>query len=89
MTGYQQGFGPNEFVQNSFEWRDVVTWTRGSHNLKIGGAYTREHADNDSSRTYNRPTYDFNNVFDFANDNPRQQAQVGIEPAHRRRRARC
>ena len=49
------GFGPNEFVQNSFEWRDVVTWTRGSHSLKIGGAYTREHADNDSSRTYNRP----------------------------------
>ncbi len=87
LTGYQQGFGPNEFVQNSFEWRDVVTWTRGSHNLKIGGAYTREHADNDSSRTYNRPTYDFNNVFDFANDNPRQQAQVRIEPAHRRRRA--
>jgi Carboxypeptidase regulatory-like domain len=80
LTGYQQGFGPNEFVQNSFEWRDVVTWTRGSHNLKIGGAYTREHADNDSSRTYNRPTYDFNNVFDFANDNPRQQAQVGMNP---------
>ena len=80
LTGYQQGFGPNEFVQNSFEWRDVVTWTRGSHNLKVGGAYTREHADNDSSRTYNRPTYDFNNVFDFANDNPRQQAQVGMNP---------
>ena len=80
LTGYQQGFGPNEFVQNSFEWRDVVTWTRGSHNLKVGGAYTREHADNDSSRTYNRPTYDFNNVFDFANDSPRQQAQVGMDP---------
>jgi hypothetical protein len=80
ITGYQQGFGPNEFVQNSFEWRDVVTWTRRSHNLKIGGAYTREHADNDSSRTYNRPTYDFNNVFDFANDTPRLQAQVGMNP---------
>jgi Carboxypeptidase regulatory-like domain/TonB dependent receptor-like, beta-barrel len=80
LTGYQQGFGPNEFVQNSFEWRDVVTWTRGSHSMKIGGAYTREHADNDSSRTYNRPTYDFNNVFDFAADSPRQHAQVGMDP---------
>jgi len=80
LTGYQQGFGPNEFVQNSFEWRDVVTWTRGSHSLKVGGAYTREHADNDSSRTYNRPTYDFNNVFDFAADSPRAQANLGIDP---------
>jgi hypothetical protein len=80
LTGYQQGFGPNEFVENSFEWRDVVTWTRGSHNLKIGGGYTREHADNDSSRTYNRPTYDFNNVFDFAADTPRAHAQVGMDP---------
>jgi len=81
ITGYQQGFGPNEFVQNSFEWRDVVTWTRGSHSLKVGGAYTREHADNDSSRTYNRPTYDFNNVFDFAADAPRAQANLAIEPS--------
>jgi hypothetical protein len=80
LTGYQQGFGPNEFVQNSFEWRDVVTWTRGSHNLKVGGGYTREHADNDSSRTYNRPTYDFNNVFDFAADTPRAHQQVGMDP---------
>jgi hypothetical protein len=80
LTGYQQGFGPNEFVQNSFEWRDVVTWTRGTHSMKVGGAYTREHADNDSSRTYNRPTYDFNNVFDFAADTPRQQGQVGMDP---------
>jgi Carboxypeptidase regulatory-like domain len=80
LTGYQQGFGPNEFVQNSFEWRDVVTWTRGSHGMKIGGAYTREHADNDSSRTYNRPTYDFNNVFDFAADAPRAQANLAIDP---------
>ena len=82
ITGYQgNGFGPNEFVQNSFEWRDVVTWTRGSHSMKVGGAYTREHADNDSSRTYNRPTYDFNNVFDFGADTPRAQANLAIEPS--------
>jgi len=81
LSGYQQGFGPNEFVQNSFEWRDVVTWTRGAHSMKVGGAYTREHADNDSSRTYNRPTYDFNNVFDFAADSPRAQANLAIAPS--------
>jgi Carboxypeptidase regulatory-like domain/TonB dependent receptor len=81
IVSYQpDGFGPNEFVQNSFEWRDVVTWTRGSHSLKVGGAYTREHADNDSSRTQNRPQYDFNNVFDFATDSPLRQRNVGMDP---------
>jgi hypothetical protein len=82
VVSYQPaGFGPNEFVQNSFEWRDVVTWTRGSHSLKVGGAYTREHADNDSSRTYNRPQYQFNSVFDFAADQPFNQTNLAIDPA--------
>ena len=89
LTGYQVGWGPNEFVQNSFDWRDVVTWTRGSHSMKVGAAYTREHADNDSSRTYNRPTYDFNNVFDFADDSPRRQAQIAIDPRTGGARARA
>ena len=81
IVGYQAGFGPNEFVQNSFEWRDVVTWTRGSHSLKMGGAYTREHADNEASRTYNRPTYGFNSVFDFGADAPFSQSNLAIDPA--------
>ncbi len=87
IVGYQAGFGPNEFVQNSFEWRDVVTWTRGSHSLKMGGAYTREHADNEASRTYNRPTYGFNSVFDFGADAPFSQSNLAIDPAHGRRSA--
>lgn len=80
IVGYQQGFGPNEFVQNSFEWRDVVSWTRGSHSMKVGAAYTREHADNEASRTYNRPTYSFNSVFDFAADRPTSQSNLAIDP---------
>jgi hypothetical protein len=81
ITGYQQTFGPNEFVQNNFEWRDVLTWTRGSRTMKIGGAFTREHADNNATRTYNRPSYAFNSVFDFAADNPQSQSNLSIDPA--------
>lgn len=80
IAGYQVGWGPNEFVQNSFEWRDVLTMTRGSHTLKAGGAYTREHADNEASRVFNRPTYGFNSVFDFAADQPFRQDQIAIDP---------
>ena len=25
---YQTTWGPNDFVQNNFEWRDVLSWTR-------------------------------------------------------------
>jgi Carboxypeptidase regulatory-like domain/TonB dependent receptor len=81
IAGYQVGWGPNEFVQNSFEWRDVLTMTRGSHTMKVGGAYTREHADNEASRVFNRPTYGFNSVFDFAADQPFRQDQIAIDPA--------
>jgi hypothetical protein len=80
IEGYQTGWGPNVFVQNSFIWSDVVSWTRGSHSLKFGGAYTREHADNDSARAITRPTFSFNSVFDFAADQPTQQGQIAIDP---------
>jgi len=80
IAGYQVGWGPNEFVQNSFEWRNVLTMTRGSHTMKVGGAYTREHADNEASRVFNRPTYGFNSVFDFAADEPFRQDQIAVDP---------
>jgi hypothetical protein len=81
ITTYQVGWGPNEFVQNSFEWKDVLTMTRGTQTLKIGASYTREHADNEASRVFNRPTYGFNSVFDFAADQPFRQDQIAIDPA--------
>ncbi|HUG52278.1 MAG TPA: carboxypeptidase regulatory-like domain-containing protein [Vicinamibacteria bacterium] len=80
IQGYQVGWGPNIFVQNSFNFSDVVTWTRGAHSMKFGVGYTREHADNDSARAVTRPTFAFDNVFDFANDRPTSQGQIAIDP---------
>ncbi len=80
IEGYQTGWGPNEFVQNNFEWRDVASFTHGSHNLKIGGRVTRERADHESSRVYNRPIYSFNSVFDFADDYPTNEGNIGFNP---------
>ena len=80
IEGYQTGWGPNEFVQNNFEWRDVASFTRGSHNLKVGGRVTRERADHESSRVYNRPIYSFNSVFDFADDYPTNEGNIGFDP---------
>jgi hypothetical protein len=77
---YQVGWGPNIFVQNNFNWSDMVTWTRGAHSMKFGGGYTREHADNDSARAITRPTFNFDSVFDFANDRPSSESQIAIDP---------
>jgi hypothetical protein len=80
IEGYQTGWGPNTFVQNNFHWRDVVSMTRGTHSLKLGAMYTREHADHESSRVYNRPQYSFASVFDFAADKPFSQSNLGFDP---------
>jgi hypothetical protein len=80
IEGYQTGWGPNTFVQNNFHWRDVLSMTRSSHSLKFGLQYTREHADHESSRVYNRPQYSFSSVFDFAADRPFSQSNLGFDP---------
>jgi hypothetical protein len=78
---YQVGWGPNIFVQNSFNFSDVMTWTRGAHSMKFGAGYTREHADNDSARAVGRPTFSFDSVFDFAADRPSGEQQMYIDPS--------
>jgi hypothetical protein len=77
---FQQGWGPNAFVQNNFEWRDVASLTRGSHSLKIGGNVTRGRADHESSRVFDRPDFTFNNIFDFATDLPTAETGIGFNP---------
>ena len=81
---FQQGWGPNAFVQNNFEWRDVASLTRGSHSLKFGGNVTRGRADHESSRVFDRPDFTFNNqfgaIFDFANDLPNAETGIGFNP---------
>jgi hypothetical protein len=80
IEGYQTGWGPNAFVQNNFEWRDVASFTKGAHNLKVGGNVTRGRADHESSRVYNRPEFQFNSVFDFATDKANSESQFGFDP---------
>jgi Carboxypeptidase regulatory-like domain len=77
---FQQGWGPNAFVQNNFEWRDVASLTHGSHSLKIGGNVTRGRADHESSRVFDRPDFSFNSIFDFATDVPTAETGIGFNP---------
>ena len=80
IEGYQTGWGPNAFVQSNFEWRDVASLTHGSHSLKFGGSLKRERADHESSRVFDRPSFQFNNVLDFASDFANSEGQLGFDP---------
>jgi len=65
-------FGPaigSVFDQWTLSFRDVLTKVHGSHNMKLGGEYTRL-AYLDEPTWDSEPTYFFNNMWDFMNDAP-------------------
>ena len=80
MAGFGVGFAPGGFVQNIYEWRDVLSFTKGSHSMKIGAKAQHNQDYNDFGQISTRPQYNFFSVFDFANDSPFQQDRIGIDP---------
>jgi hypothetical protein len=80
MAGFGQGWGPGVFVMNIYQWRDVVTFNRGSHNLKTGITLGHNEDYDDFGRIQTRPQFSFFSVFDFAMDNPYFEGNIGIDP---------
>lgn len=77
------GFGtwaPGVYIQNNYEWRDVLNWNRGKHGLKFGAEFRRGHDDMLFADIYNRPSYSFANLLDFAQDKPFSQSGPVIDP---------
>jgi len=85
IEGFGQGWGPGQFVQNIYEWRDMVTINRGSHSLKLGVKIDHNQDYDDFGKIFLRPSYYFSSVFDFANDAPFNQTNIGIDPRNGQR----
>jgi hypothetical protein len=70
--GQLQGFGPpgpSVFNQFTYSYRDTLTWIRGSHSIKFGTDVT--HVKFLDTAPWNAiPSYQFDNLWDFANDAP-------------------
>ena len=62
--------GPGNFAQTTYNIRDTVTKTWGSHNIRFGFDGYRE-LDNDTQTYAAIPAYTFRNLWEFANDKPR------------------
>src|SRR5262245_46797247 len=76
QEGFGNGFSPAVFIQNDWNWRDVLSINRGKHSLKMGAEIFRDQENDQFSGPQQRPGYGFRNLFDFAAD--RVQTQNGV-----------
>jgi len=60
---------PGIFAQNTFAFRDTLTWVRGSQSWKFGAEITREQ-NNNNLLGGARPIFSFVGLFNLANDTP-------------------
>ena len=64
--------GPSNLNQWTYSYNDIVTKTLNRQNIKIGAEVTRLYYLNNPVYVA-RPTFSFNNLWDFANDAPYQE----------------
>ena len=67
ITGFSYGQFPNGWWQTNWNFKNVLSWVRGSHTFKMGGEYRREFANNRNTGNY-IPAYSFANILDFSDD---------------------
>jgi hypothetical protein len=80
LSGFGGGWGPAGFVQNDFHWRDLASFNRGSHAFKAGLDIYRDQDNAPFTGPTLRPSFNFTNVFDFAQDNPYQESNINFDP---------
>jgi len=84
IATYGLGFSDATFIQNNVEWRDVLSVNRGAHAFKFGGTWQCTSGCPGAGALFGavweRPNFGFNNVFDFVNDNPFSEGNIGFNP---------
>ena len=74
------GVGGGLFVQNNWNWRDVLTWVKGSHSFKFGGTFFWGNDWADFPQGNSRPTFNFNNLLDLVRDQPFSGSAAARDP---------
>ena len=68
-TGINWGAAPSDLYKTGYNARDTVRWVRGNHSLKFGADFYKSQ-NTQGGESAARPSYNFNNLWDFANDAP-------------------
>jgi hypothetical protein len=72
--------GPSTFIQNNYNWRNVLTWVKSDHLLKVGFQAWSGDDDARFSASRSRPTFDFDNLLELVTDDPREERSVAYDP---------
>lgn len=84
VTGMGQGFGAGfaqgDFIQHNYHWRDVLTHTFRSHDLKVGFEGLFGDDVEIFNGPYDQPTFQFNSLLDLARDNVYTETGVAYDP---------
>jgi hypothetical protein len=89
FAGFGDGFAPAEFIQNDYQWRDVLAVNHGRHAMKFGFDIFRDQENDLFDGPTQRPGYFFdvnslptspvfglNPIFDFALDQPLTEPNI-------------
>ncbi len=79
-VGIAPDWGPATFIQHNYNWRDVVSWVKGSHSLKFGFEYWTGDDDAQFAGPYERPNFSFRNLLDLVQDKPYEESGVNFNP---------
>jgi len=75
ITGYSVGNYPYGWFQTNFNYKDVFSWVRSSHTIKMGGELRRVRGNSHNTGSF-IPGYSFSNILFFANDNPTSETRL-------------
>jgi hypothetical protein len=80
-VGYGVGFAQGNFIQHTYQWRDVLTHVRGAHVLKFG--YEGWFGDDVEpfQGPWSQPKFQFDNLLKLAQDAPHTEGGVMYDPA--------
>ncbi|MFQ5968154.1 MAG: TonB-dependent receptor domain-containing protein [Acidimicrobiia bacterium] len=78
--GISPAWGPATFIQNNFNWRNVVSVLKGSHSLRFGVSGWWGDDDARFNDVFGRTTLGFNNLLDLVSDSPFTQGGPLIDP---------
>ena len=74
------GFAQGDFIQHNYHWRDVLTHTIKSHDIRVG--YEGLFGDDVEvfNGPYDQPTYQFNGLLELASDNVYTETSLSYDP---------
>jgi len=74
-------WGPGSWGNPDFSWHEVLSWVHGNHNTRVGLDVDRQKDFDEFTQLYNRATFSFGNLLDFAQDRPFSQSGPVVDSA--------